>query len=43
MKVYKVVIANTYEVEADNENDALVDVIDLFNFGDSDITIEEHK
>ena len=41
MKIYKVVITNTYEVEADDENDAEALGIDLFDFGDSDITFEE--
>ena len=41
MKIYKVVITNTYEVEADDENDAEAIGIDLFDFGDSDITFEE--
>lgn len=41
MKTYKVVITNTYVVEAEDENDAEDLVVDLFDLGDSDITFEE--
>ena len=41
MKTYKVVIANEYVVEAEDQYDAEVGAIDLFDFGDSDITFEE--